>query len=225
MGSPVEHHFLELRAHLYQARSLPSLYPTRSPRCFARVFVGNHSKSTQVKSTVNPIWDETLQFTGIIVYGDMKVVAESPPTVVIEVVDENNSLLGRAIIDSIRVDKDFRHLPKLQWFQLNKNESEGQLLAAFELALDHTHATEAEEDYDDNEWMVTPIPPEIRPRFSLHRIEVLFWGLREMQRVHWRHVTRPRIDVECAGRVLQSCVVPDYRRHSNFTTSSAFMDI
>ncbi|KAG8196228.1 hypothetical protein JTE90_007950 [Oedothorax gibbosus] len=38
-----------------------------------------------------------------------------------------------------------------------------------------------------------------------------------------RHETEDRR--ECAGRVLQSCVVPDYRRHSNFTTSSHSCDI
>ncbi|CAL1301847.1 unnamed protein product, partial [Larinioides sclopetarius] len=68
-------------------------------------------------------------------------------------------------------------------------------------------------------------PFEIRPRFAVHRIEILLWGLRELRRSHWRHVDRPRIDIECAGHLLHSSVIFNYRQHSNFPKTLECMDL
>ena len=57
----------------------------------------------------------------------------------------------------------------------------------------------------------------IRPIFSRHRIEVLFWGVRDMKKLQFTAVTKPRIDVECAGNVISSLPLTDALTNPNFT--------
>lgn len=63
---------------------------------------------------------------------------------------------------------------------------------------------------------IIPIPGSIRPVFSKHRIEVMFWGVRELKRLQFTSVTRPRIDVECAGQVISSTPLADAIANPNF---------
>ena len=37
----------------------------------------------------------------------------------------------------------------------------------------------------------------------LFRFEVLFWGLRDLKRVQFLTVDKPRVDVECGGHIIQ----------------------
>lgn len=48
--------------------------------------------------------------------------------------------------------------------------------------------------------------------------QVLFWGLRDLKRVNLAQVDRPRVDVECAGRGVQSSLIPNYKKNPNFST-------
>lgn len=64
--------------------------------------------------------------------------------------------------------------------------------------------------------VIIPIPGSIRPIYSKHRIEVLFWGVREMKKLQFTSVTRPRIDVECAGHVISSLPLVDANKNPNF---------
>ena len=50
---------------------------------------------------------------------------------------------------------------------------------------------------------ILPIPPEIRPTLVKYRFEVLFWGLRDLKRVQFLTVDKPRVDVECGGHIIQ----------------------
>ena len=61
--------------------------------------------------------------------------------------------------------------------------------------------------------------------YSICRFEVLFWGLRDLKRVHWLTVDKPRVDVECAGHVIQSSVIMNAKRNPNFSTTVKFLDI
>ena len=63
---------------------------------------------------------------------------------------------------------------------------------------------------------IIPIPGSIRPVYSKHRIEVLFWGVRELKKLQFTAVTRPRIDVECAGHVISSLPLLDAIKNPNF---------
>ncbi len=57
------------------------------------------------------------------------------------------------------------------------------------------------------------------------RLEVLFWGLRDLKRVQWLTVDRPRVDVECAGHIIQSSVILNAKRNPNFATTVKFLDL
>ncbi|GFQ89065.1 otoferlin, partial [Trichonephila clavata] len=72
---------------------------------------------------------------------------------------------------------------------------------------------------------ILPVPAVIRPTLSKYRIEVLFWGLRELKRVHLMTVDRPRVDIECAGHVLQSSIILNYKKNPNFSTPVKHFDV
>lgn len=57
------------------------------------------------------------------------------------------------------------------------------------------------------------------------RIEVLFWGLRDLKRVHLLTVDKPRVDVECAGHILNSSVIQNAKKNPNFGNPVKFLDV
>ncbi|TMS06604.1 Fer-1-like protein 6 [Larimichthys crocea] len=62
------------------------------------------------------------------------------------------------------------------------------------------------------------VPANIRPVLSTYRLEVLFWGLRELKKVQFLSVDRPQVFIECAGKTLRSSVIQKYKSSPNFTT-------
>ena len=54
---------------------------------------------------------------------------------------------------------------------------------------------------------------------------MLFWGVREMKRLNLQTVDRPQVDIECAGRVIQSTVIANARRNPNFQNPVDFFDV
>ena len=72
---------------------------------------------------------------------------------------------------------------------------------------------------------IMPIPPEIRPTLVKYRFEVLFWGLRDLKRVQFLTVDKPRVDVECGGHIIQSTVIQDANKNPNFTNNVRFLDV
>lgn len=81
--------------------------------------------------------------------------------------------------------------------------------------------TESEENMDipmnmSTEDKIYNIPPDIRPKMANHRLEVVFWGVRDMRKINYMPVLRPRIIVECAGVHIKSTVIEDAAKFSNF---------
>lgn len=60
------------------------------------------------------------------------------------------------------------------------------------------------------------IPPDIRPKMASYRFEVIFWGVRDMKKINYIPVRRPRIVVECAGIHVKSEVMKNAKKFSNF---------
>ena len=54
---------------------------------------------------------------------------------------------------------------------------------------------------------------------------MLFWGLRGLKRIQWMTVDKPRVDVECAGHIIQSSVIMNAKKNPNFSTTVKFLDI
>lgn len=60
------------------------------------------------------------------------------------------------------------------------------------------------------------IPSDIRPKMTRYRLEVIFWGVRDMRKIKYIPVRRPRIIVECVGVYIKSEVMKNARKFSNF---------
>ena len=70
------------------------------------------------------------------------------------------------------------------------------------------------------------IPFEIRPKMAIYRLQVLFWGVRELRRhSQLQNVDRPRVEIECGNQVISSSVIRSYKKHSNFTAIVRQMDV
>ncbi|XP_047477393.1 LOW QUALITY PROTEIN: otoferlin-like [Penaeus chinensis] len=157
----------QLRAHMYQARSLIASDNSGLSDPFARVIVGEHCRETQViDETLSPTWDEMLVLDDILVYGTREEMKAQPPLIVVEIFDQD---------------------------KVGKSEFIGRGAAR---------------------------PPNKNPP-----PQVLFWGLRDLKRIHLLTVDRPRVDVEVAGHIIQSAVITSARRNPNFTNPVKYIDL
>lgn len=60
---------------------------------------------------------------------------------------------------------------------------------------------------------------------KLSDFQVLFWGLRDLKRVNLAQVDRPRVDIECAGKGVQSALIPNYKKNPNFSTLVKWFEV
>lgn len=72
---------------------------------------------------------------------------------------------------------------------------------------------------------ILPVPRGIRPTLSRYRIEVLFWGLRDLKRIHLLTVDKPRVDIECASHILNSSIIQNAKKNPNFAMPVKFLDL
>ena len=80
----------QLRAHMYQARSLIGSDSSGLSDPFARVVFGNQSLCTQViDETLSPTWDEMLIFNEVVVFGCIDEIKQEPPQIIIEIFDQD----------------------------------------------------------------------------------------------------------------------------------------
>uniref|UniRef100_A0A8C7XTL3 Otoferlin a n=1 Tax=Oryzias sinensis TaxID=183150 RepID=A0A8C7XTL3_9TELE len=132
-----------------------------------------------------------------------------------------------------------RFPPQLEYFQIYRgNCTAGELLAAFELLQvrkqSNLHTKNRnwvsdlppiEGSTDSERGPILPVPLGIRPVLSRYRIEVLFWGLRDLKRINLAQVDRPRVDIECAGRGVQSALIQNYKKNPNFSTLVKWFEV
>lgn len=59
----------------------------------------------------------------------------------------------------------------------------------------------------------------------MYRLKVLLWGLRDLKRIHFMSVDRPRVDVECSGKILSSSIIQNAKKNPNFPTMLKFFDL
>ncbi|CAM1319906.1 FER1L6 (predicted) [Pycnogonum litorale] len=235
----------QLRAHMYQARSLIGSDSSGLSDPFARVLFGENSLTTQViDETLSPTWDETLVFNDVVVYGNKEHITEEPPSVVVEIFDQDkvgkSEFIGRALakphvkLSDDKYDKP-SFPPQLEWFELYRGgEYAGELLATFEL-LQVSDVVEGEDlpplpspkqiKTMDKKVLVLPVPDGIRPTLSKYRIEVLFWGLRDLKRINLMTVDKPRVDIECSGMILESTEISNYSKNPNFANPVKYFDV
>ncbi|GAB0097053.1 Otoferlin [Sergentomyia squamirostris] len=227
----------------FTARSLIGSDASGLSDPYATVFITEFSKTTQViEETLSPTWDELLVFEEILVYGAKDEIRRDPPTIVIEIYDQDkvgkSEFIGRAIAKPRIKLREHNYLtPSLQWFEITRGiDNAGELLAAFELlehgSIDIPLLTEPKfigidvrGDKTSNVCSILPVPRNVRPNLARFRIEVLFWGLRDLKRIHFMSVDKPRIDVECSGKILSSSIIQNAKKNPNFPNMQKFFDL
>lgn len=226
----------QIRAYLYQARSLIGSDASGLSDPYAVVYATEFARTTRViEETLSPTWDEVLVFDEILLYGTKEDIVRNPLAIVIEIYDQDkvgkSEFIGRALVKPIVKLKGTPYVaPTLQWVTIVRGcDAAGELLAAFEMLevgsnppqLIEATPTSSTEDVKAinvvGNVVIYPVPKEIRPSLAIFRLEVLFWGLRDVKRVHMMAVNKPRIDVECSGRILYSSIIHNFSKDSNFS--------
>uniref|UniRef100_A0A7N9AXD5 Otoferlin a n=1 Tax=Mastacembelus armatus TaxID=205130 RepID=A0A7N9AXD5_9TELE len=230
----------QLRAHMYQARSLFAADSSGLSDPFARVFFSTHSQVTEVLSeTLCPTWDQLLVFDDVELFGEASELRDDPPIIVVEIYDQDTvgkaEYIGRTFAKpTIKMcDEPYgppRFPPQLEYYQIYRgNCTAGELLAAFELLQigqgGKADLPPLEAPTDSERGPILPVPLGIRPVLSRYRIEVLFWGLRDLKRINLAQVDRPRVDIECAGRGVQSALIQNYKKNPNFSTLVKWFEV
>ncbi|XP_048154812.1 otoferlin isoform X2 [Corvus hawaiiensis] len=230
----------QLRAHMYQARSLFAADSSGLSDPFARVFFISQSQCTEVlNETLCPTWDQLLVFDNVELYGEAHEMRDDPPIIVIEIYDQDTvgkaDFMGRTFAKPVVKMSDEQYCPprfppQLEYYQIYRgNATAGDLLAAFELLqigpAGKSDLPPIDGPTDMDRGPILPVPLGIRPVLSRYRVEILFWGLRDLKRVNLAQVDRPRVDIECAGKGVQSALIQNYKKNPNFSTLVKWFEV
>ncbi|NXN99007.1 FR1L6 protein, partial [Rhinopomastus cyanomelas] len=218
-------HLFQLRAHMYQARGLIAADSTGLSDPFARVTFASGCQTTKIISqTLSPTWNQTLLFNNVVLHGDREEIAQFPPEVVIELYDDDAvgkaEYIGSTVAGPVvRLADQIYEPPKLSYHPVYcGNLAGGDLLAAFELLEIPESGPDRLPPLDPPDvGQMYSVPANIRPVLSKYRVEVLFWGLRELKKVQLLSVDRPQVLIECAGKGVKSSVIQSYKKNSNFS--------
>ncbi|XP_061689432.1 fer-1-like protein 4 isoform X2 [Syngnathoides biaculeatus] len=233
--------YFQLRCHLYEARGLMPADDNGLSDPFAKVLFSTQCQVTKVSpETLSPAWSECLLFERVLLEGSMEDLRHDPPLVIVHIFDYDAvgrpKPLGRAYAEpELKAAETPYRKPRLRFHDINAGRTPaGELLAAFELIeLDYSSFGEPSlpSSVDPQELTYLPdqrrydIPEGVRPVLRNFRIEVLFWGLRELKRVQLFQVERPLVKVECAGRQLESEEMESYKSHANFKELVRFLHV
>ncbi|XP_048878815.1 fer-1-like protein 4 [Brienomyrus brachyistius] len=233
--------YFQLRAHIYQARGILAADDNGLSDPFAKVVFSTQCQVTRImEETLSPTWCELLQFEQILIEGSKEELRTDPPIVVISLFDYDKigsaEPLGRAFAEpEIKFVEEAYKKPALQFFDITMGKvPAGELLAAFELIeLDYAHFGEPSlpVDVDPREPAYLPeeryyvIPDGVRPVLRKFRIEVLYWGLRDLKRVNLFEVEKPQVWIECAGQRIQSEEIENYKLNPNFKDIVKHFDV
>ncbi|XP_057703030.1 fer-1-like protein 4 isoform X2 [Corythoichthys intestinalis] len=233
--------YFQLRCHLYQARGIMAADADGLSDPFAKVLFSTQCQVTRVSpDTLSPAWCECLLFDRVLLEGTMEDLRHDPPLVIIHIFDYDAvgspKSLGRAYAEpEFKPVEVLYQKPRLRFFDINLGRAAaGELLATFELIeLDYSTFGEptlpASVDPQELTYLEDRrcynIPEGVRPVLRNFRIEVLFWGLRELKRVQLFEVERPLVRIECAGRLLESEEMESYKTHANFKELVRFLHV
>ncbi|NXX59469.1 OTOF protein, partial [Scopus umbretta] len=183
-----EKQVFQLRAHMYQARSLFAADSSGLSDPFARVFFISQSQCTEVlNETLCPTWDQLLVFNNVELYGEAHEMRDDPPIIVIEIYDQDTvgkaDFMGRTFAKPVVKMSDEQYCPprfppQLEYYQIYRgNSTAGDLLAAFELLQigpgGKSDLPPIDGPTDMDRGPILPVPLGIRPVLSKYRVEVI----------------------------------------------------
>ncbi|PAA77701.1 hypothetical protein BOX15_Mlig001839g4 [Macrostomum lignano] len=219
----------QLRAYVFQARDLLAGDQSGLSDPYARVCFHTRSGVTEtIDQSLCPTWDQTLIFDNVEMFSDPYSIEANPPPVVVEIFDADqlgeDEFLGRALVQPmVKLDPTDPRRPVLQWHPIFKGSKEGgELLAAFELFLsaDPMPPTPPKRGSD-----LFVVPDGIKPVLQRTGIEILCWGVRNMQSFQLMSVTSPSVEFEIGGHQVISDVIKNTKRNPNFQQPLLFMDV
>uniref|UniRef100_A0A673IGM9 Copine-3-like n=1 Tax=Sinocyclocheilus rhinocerous TaxID=307959 RepID=A0A673IGM9_9TELE len=233
--------YFQLRAHIYQARGIIAADDNGLSDPFTKVVFSTQCQFTRVmEETLSPTWCELLLYDQVLMEGSKDEYREDPPVVIINIYDYNKlgspQALGRAFAKpELKFVEEPYKKPQLQFFEITKGKSKaGEILAALELIeLDYSSFGEPalpldvdpkEPQYMEEECYYI-IPEGVRPVLRKYRIEVLYWGLRDLKRVNLFEVERPQVRIECAGHMIESEEIQSYKLNPNFNDLVKHFDV
>ncbi|XP_063260879.1 fer-1-like protein 4 isoform X2 [Prinia subflava] len=235
--------YFQLRAHLYQARGILPADDNGLSDPFARVVFSTHCQTTRMlEETLSPMWNELLLFDQLIIDGKKEELKTETPIIIINLFSHNKfgspEFLGQAFaVPQVKLVDEPYTKPALQFFDFYRGtKAAGELIATFELIeLDYSSYLEPSVPVDvepkEPDYLEDPcagrfiIPEGIRPVLKEFRIEILFWGLRDLKRVNLFEVDEPQVIIECAGKKVESEVIVSYKENPNFTELVKYMDV
>ncbi|KAI4874062.1 hypothetical protein NFI96_018466, partial [Prochilodus magdalenae] len=219
-----DQHEFQLRAHMYQARGLIAADTTGLSDPFSRVsFLSNTQRTAIINQTLTPTWNQMLIMDKLFLYGMLSDLQQEPPLITIEVYDDDAlgkpEYLGSTVaIPVVKLAEEPYTPSLLQYSPLFCGSlSGGDILGAFELIEVTKTGKHFLPPIDEPDGQIYPVPSYIRPVLCKYRIEVLFWGLRELKKVQLLYVDRPQVFIECAGKGVNSSVIQSYRSNPNFS--------
>ncbi|NWT05049.1 FR1L4 protein, partial [Mionectes macconnelli] len=230
--------YFQLRAHLYQARGILPADDNGLSDPFARVVFSTHCQTTRIlEETLSPMWNELLLFDQLVVDGKKEELKTETPIIIINLFSHNKfgspEFLGQAFaVPQVKLVDEPYIKPALQFFDFYRGtKAAGELIATFELIeLDYSGYLEDVEPKEPD-YLGDPragrfiIPEGVRPVLKEFRIEILFWGLRDLKRVNLFEVVEPQVIIECAGKKVESEVIVTYKENPNFTELVKYMDV
>ncbi|KAG3273644.1 fer-1 like family member 6 [Ictidomys tridecemlineatus] len=226
-------HTFQLRAHMYQARGLIAADSNGLSDPFAKVTFLSHCQTTKIISqTLSPTWNQMLLFNELVLHGEEREIMASPPLVVVELYDSDAvgkpEYLGATVAAPVvkLAGQDYEP-PRLCYHPIFCGSiSGGDLLAVFELLQVPPTGLQGLPPVDPPDFsQIYPVPANIRPVLSKYRVEVLFWGVREMKKVQLLSVDRPQVLIECGGRGVKSCVIQSYKNNPNFSVQGDAFEV
>lgn len=203
--------------------------------------------SHTVRTSVTPIWKETVIIPRTVRYRTKSRVQENQPTVVLELWDsdsfktksgekileevkerlktDKDDLVGRVIVKPNVILRDGNNgVTKLRTYPIyNGFVQVGEITAAIELVevLEKNELDEVEHDRIDKAGaIVYKMPQSLMPPMKTYIMEVLFWGLRDVKKIR-----SPCISIKCGDAKLNSSIIQNYNRDQNFVSLTGLVQV
>ncbi|KAK9306192.1 hypothetical protein QLX08_003081 [Tetragonisca angustula] len=226
----------QLRAHIFQGRFDPGMDASGLLDPIVRVAFHGYTASTRViKQTLDPFWDQTLILPPRTVHGTKEYIKSNPPKVTLQVYDLDllgfKEFCGRCtaiplvkLAEETYSPPDFP--PKLEWYKFkSQRDCSGSVLAAFEL-IETMDDTSVDKVMDPSiQDVIFNIPDDIRPKMTSYRLEVIFWGVRDMKKINYMPVLNPRIIIECAAVQVKSEVMENAKKFCNYKEPHVIVEL
>ncbi|XP_033208643.1 otoferlin-like [Belonocnema kinseyi] len=226
----------QLRAHVYQGRFDPGMDTSGLLDPFVRVVFHGYTLLTKViKQSLNPFWNQTLIFPPVELHGTRDHLKIFPPKIVVEAFDKDlcgtTEFCGRCVATPVvKLNSETysppNFPPTLQWYKFHsQRECSGAVLAAFELIeVGNEEVVDLPLNASTNN-KIYKVPDDIRPKMTSYRFEVIFWGVRDMKKINFVPVHKPRIVIECSGVHIKSEVMENAKKFSNFEETHLMVNL